>query len=803
MYRIFILCLLGGWLVQGHTQSLLILDDERGTPLEAVTVARLRPAAMWVTDAQGRVDARPLAGADSIVVRMLGYRTVVTSYARLQAASWQLRLQPDPLALDQVVLSAHRWREARQQVPARISTLRPQDIALQNPQTAADLLGASGEVFIQKSQQGGGSPMIRGFSTNRLLYTVDGVRMNTAIFRSGNLQNVISLDPLAMEQAEILFGPGAIVYGSDAIGGVMSFQTLTPRLASTDTVLTRGQALARMATANDERTAHANIAVSGRRWAALTSFTSTAYGDLRMGRHGPDAYLRPFSVQRIDSQDVVVTNPDPLLQTPTGYSQINLMQKLRFQPNARWDLQYGFHFSTTTDYDRYDRHIRLRRGLPRSGEWRYGPQLWMMNLLTLTHQGDHAFYDALALRLAHQRFEESRIDRDFGDPIRRYREEAVDAWSVNLDLTKALPRGGQLFYGVEGLWNGVRSTGTDENIATGARVVGPSRYPQATWTSAAAYLSAQVPLAPHLRLQAGTRYNWTGLEADFSSNLAFYPFPDVTATLGSGALTGNLGLVFTPGNRWTLVAQASTAFRAPNVDDMGKVFDSEPGAVVIPNPDLTPEYAYHGEVGLARVVGSWMKVELSAYYTHLDQALVRRDFTLNDRDSILYAGELSRVQAIQNAATAQVYGIQAGVEILLPAGFRFSTRLNLQVGEEELDDGSRSPSRHAAPAFGLSRLTYHQGPLTWQLYAQYSAGRTFAQLPPEEQAKDYLYVPDAEGNPSAPAWYTLNLKVNCQLGPVLSLSGGVENLTDQRYRPYSSGITGPGRQVILALRADF
>jgi hemoglobin/transferrin/lactoferrin receptor protein len=80
-------------------------------------------------------------------------------------------------------------------VPFRIEGIDKKEIALHNPQTAADMLANTGAVFIQKSQQGGGSPMIRGFSTNRLIYAVDGVRMNTAIFRGGNIQNVISLDP--------------------------------------------------------------------------------------------------------------------------------------------------------------------------------------------------------------------------------------------------------------------------------------------------------------------------------------------------------------------------------------------------------------------------------------------------------------------------------------------------------------------------------------------------------------------------------------------------------------------------------
>ena len=87
----------------------------------------------------------------------------------------------------------------------------------------------TGAVFIQKSQLGGGSPMIRGFSTNRILIVVDGVRMNNAIYRSGNLQNIISIDALATEEAEVIFGPGSIIYGSDDIGGVMDFHSLTPR----------------------------------------------------------------------------------------------------------------------------------------------------------------------------------------------------------------------------------------------------------------------------------------------------------------------------------------------------------------------------------------------------------------------------------------------------------------------------------------------------------------------------------------------------------------------------------------------
>ncbi|WP_238531658.1 TonB-dependent receptor plug domain-containing protein [Nitritalea halalkaliphila] len=113
---------------------------------------------------------------------------------------------------------------------------------------------------MQKSQQGGGSPMIRGFSANRLLYTVDGIRMNSAIFRSGNLHNVISLDPLSIQSTEVFFGPGAVLYGSDAIGGVMSFQTLRPSFSPSDTLQVSGAAELGLASANGHIRSHAQVA---------------------------------------------------------------------------------------------------------------------------------------------------------------------------------------------------------------------------------------------------------------------------------------------------------------------------------------------------------------------------------------------------------------------------------------------------------------------------------------------------------------------------------------------------------------
>ena len=704
--------------------------------------------------------------------------------------------------LDEVVVSANRWKQNSKDIPQKITVITPQKVALQNPQTAADLLTISGKVFMQKSQQGGGSPMIRGFATNRLLYAVDGIRMNTAIFRGGNIQNVISLDAFATEKVEVLFGPNSVMYGSDAIGGVMSFQTLTPQFSSKENAFISGSAVTRYSSANNEKTGHFDVNLGWKKWASVTSISSNDFGDLRMGSHGPEEYLRPFYVQRQNGVDVVITNDDPLVQKPTAYSQINLMQKVRFQPNENWDFQYGLHFSETSSYSRYDRHIRYNNaGLPRYGEFYYGPQKWIMNNLNVTHQSKSKLFDELSLRLAHQFFEESRISRNINNPNREVRTEKVSAYSFNTDFTKSTSTKNKIFYGFEYVLNDVNSTGVNENIVDDISQDGPARYPQATWQSIGVYLNDQYKISEKTLFQAGLRYNQFVLKADFDT--AFYPFPFTEANLNNGSLTGSAGIVFRPTEKWVISSNVATAFRSPNVDDVGKVFDSEPGSVVIPNPDLEAEYAYNIDLNVAKLLGKNVKIDVSTYYTLLDNALVRRDFTLNGSSEIVYDGELSQVQAIQNAAKANVYGVQFGFDAKLSSGFRFSTDLNFQKGEEELDNGDKSSSRHAAPFFGISRLGYIASKLDFELNVQFSDKVSFEDLAEEERGKPEIYATDSNGNLYSPSWYTLNLKSMYKLNQNFTLTAGLENITDQRYRPYSSGIVSPGKNFILALRAKF
>ncbi|MCC6720870.1 MAG: TonB-dependent receptor [Bacteroidia bacterium] len=801
MKKTLIMCLLMSICIITFSQTITIKDNETDKPIEGVILLSDKPKAFSITNAKGQANISEFNKAEKIKISSIGYKNIMRSYFQLQTSNFELRLEQTNFNLEEIVISGTRWRQSSPDVPSKIIKITSKEVEFQNPQTAADLLGISGKVFIQKSQQGGGSPMIRGSATNRLIYTVDGVRMNTAIFRRGNIQNVINLDPFATEYTEVLFGPGSVIYGSDAIGGVMSFQTLTPQLSMTDKLLITGKTIARYSSANNEKTGHFDVKIGWKKWAIVTSFSSWDFDNLRQGSKGPNDYIKDIYVQRQDSTDVVIKQNDPLLQIPTAYSQFNMMQKIRFKPNKKWDFQYGFHYSVSSPFGRYDRLTRFSKGTIRYAEWNYGPQKWMMNNISITHNGNNIAYDEMTIRLAQQSFEESRIDRTLHKVNRNTQTENVEASSINIDFNKKTNSKNTLYYGVEYVFDNVLSVGKITDIKTGAEQKGPSRYPLSTWTSIGAYLNDQYKLSEKLLFQAGARYNRFIIDSDFDTT--FYPFAFTNANVNNSALTGSLGFIYRPTKNWVINANAGTAFRTPNVDDIGKVADSEPGSVVVPNPGLKAEYAYNFDFGIAKIFKDLLKVDISCFYTIINNSLVRRDFLFNGQDSIIFSNQMSKVQAIQNAAVTNVYGLQAEVEIKLPSGFSYISDFNFQAGKDELDDGTKSPSRHAPPFYGVNRLRFKKNNLMLELNTIYQGKMSFDQLPEDEKAKVELYAKDANGNNYAPAWHTVNFKAFYQYSENLSISSGVENITDQRYRPYSSGVSGAGRNFIISLKANF
>ena len=705
--------------------------------------------------------------------------------------------------LESVVVSFNQWEQKKNEVPNRIRKVDVRDIMLRNPQTAADMLGQSAGIFIQKSQQAGGSPMIRGFAANRVLIVADGVRMNNAIFRSGNLQNIISIDPQVVENAEVILGPGTILYGSDAIGGVMDFHTITPRLSSNDSVLFHGQALLRHATANREKTIHAHVNLGGRKWSWVGSFSHNDFDDLRMGsRGGKDRYLRPMFVSVINGIDSVVTNKDPHLQRFTGYRQMNTLQKIRYKPNKFTDLQYAYTLANTSDAPRYDRLIQNRQGLPRFAEWSYAPMVWQMHRLHWMHNKETRIYDRSRIIVALQDYREGRYDRGLKSTTRNRSNEHLIGWHLHWDNLKKL-RKGTLHYGLEWVHDRVHSVAYTENINTGVQKPQQSRYPDGSNSmNSALYVSHKFDIKERVFLSAGVRANHGLSRSTFDT--VFLKFPFKEARINAGTLTGNLGMSILTGLSGSIYVNLSTGFRMPNIDDLGKTFESTPGRLTVPNSNIRPEYAYHAEIGFDHVFSDNFKMEGGFFHTWLDDAIVRRPSSFNGTDSIVFQGNKLAVESLQNAAFARVWGGElSAIGQLLPG-------LSLKIGGVwtkgwEIDDTKdiKVSLRHAPPIQTFAMLKYSYKALRTELSWNANGTIRSEDMPPTETAKPEIYARDELGRPYSPGWQTLNFSCAYAFEKGLFISLGCENITDQQYRSYSSGMVSPGRNFIVSLRYGF
>ena len=789
-----------GCSAMGSSQVASVFDINRLDAVKDVFFIDHKFEHSAVSNKYGQVDLSVFSSGDTLVIQHSSYVQRIISYDEILATNKTIYLTESAVYLGEFIVMANKRVQAKNEVPNTLISIKPSEIQFNNSQTSADLLGASGEVFIQKSQLGGGSPMIRGFSANRVLIVVDGVRMNNAIFRSGNLQNVISIDPNMIELTEVIMGPGSVMYGSDALGGVMNFYTFQPKLSfNKDSIVSNSSAMVRFAMPNYENTIHANTNLGGEKLAVVFGITASRFGDLHSGDLRKNGYEdfgeRKWHQTKLNNQDTFLKNSDKNIQRQSSYNQLNLTGKLRYQPSQNINLTYTVQYANTSNVPRYDRLTEEIASEPRYAEWYYGPQLWFNTNLSANFEIKNDAWDRVRTVIGYQKFRESRNDRKYKSNSLRSRSEEVDAFSLNFDFDKKINKKHSLFYGLEGVYNDISSTGKITDISNNTETPTSTRYPDggSYWLNAAAYLTWDWILSKKVKLSSGIRYTYIEMESKFEDT-TFYKFPFDNIRLSTSALNGSfIGLTYNPNKIWQGKVNTSSGFRAPNIDDLAKVFDSEPGSVVVPNKDLKPEFTYDIDLSIARKIKDQGKIEVVGFYTYLVNAMVRRDATFNGKDSIIYDGILSKVQSITNAGSAHIYGVTVNLAANISKRLGITQTFTIMDGEEI---ETKNPLRHVPPAFGKTGLRYRYKKVNAELFSLYNTWRHKDDLAPEELAKSNIYTSNG-----TPAWATLNLRTSYKFNQYISANFSVENILDKHYRPYSSGISAPGRNFIFSLRA--
>ncbi|HMS65354.1 MAG TPA: TonB-dependent receptor, partial [Ignavibacteria bacterium] len=593
--------------VSCYSQTAYVYDKSSLKPIKGALLTSGSKTA--TTDIFGQANIDQFEGADKITITSSDYITETYSYEKLKLMGYTVHLSDKSYKTDEIVISANKFDENAKYLPRQIEVINSEEIAFANSQTTADLLQQTGTIFVQKSQLGGGSPVIRGFEANKVLIMIDGVRFNNLIFRGGHLQNVLRIDDNVLDRTEILFGSGSTVYGSDALGGVMSYYTKDPVLSMKNSMYSSGSAFYRYSSADNENTGHFSVNLASKKVGFIGSLTYSNFNALSMGTNNVknQAWLRKFTAEHINGRDTMIPTTNYYSQDPSGYNQYDILAKFLINQDKNVNHTINFQYSNTNDIPRYDRlnTINPSTGNFTSAEWYYGPERRILGSYKLSLNSKTGFYDNSSILLAYQDVNESRNNRNFGAANLTVRSENVDVYSLNADFNKTITTKNKqnfhnLSYGVEGIYNTLTSTAERQNVNTGAVSPQSTRYPDGdnSTTSIAAYIQDNWRINNMTSSTFGLRYNYYGLSSTFVDT-TFYEFaklyPD-GIDQSNGALAGNLGITFLPKDDWRIYLNGSTGFRSPDVDDLAKIFETVPrtgaayGNVIIPNPDLGPEY---------------------------------------------------------------------------------------------------------------------------------------------------------------------------------------------------------------------
>ncbi|MBG7630436.1 MAG: TonB-dependent receptor plug domain-containing protein, partial [Bacteroidetes bacterium] len=419
-------------------QRVKVLGIDLGFPIENVTIYNDTQEIVVYTDKEGMADLSGFKETDVISFNHLSYYEYEILKRELGLIEFVVHLVKKAELLDEVVLSASKGNEKRSRIAEQVDVISEVEIKRLAPQNTGDLLASLPGVKVQKTQFGGGSPVLRGMEANRILLVVDGVRMNNAIYRTGHLQNAISVSPNILERTEVIFGPSSVVYGSDALGGVIHYYTKSPKVS--DKTEVNSSFFSRYSTTNNEITGEGNIELRFKKWASFTSVSYSDFGDLRMGdsrRHGYETWGKVYEYSNNTStyhSDSPVKNANPNIQKNTNFSQMDVLQKFVVPFSDKTDFSLNVQYSRSSDNPRFDNLTEYSEGSLKFAEWYYGPQKRLLISPQLKINPDKKLLESGTITLAYQNIKESRVQRKFSSLDGYYRNEKVDVFSLNGDF---------------------------------------------------------------------------------------------------------------------------------------------------------------------------------------------------------------------------------------------------------------------------------------------------------------------------------------------------------------------------------
>ncbi len=740
----------------------------------------------------------------------------------------------------EVTVTAARAEKEPFKTPNAITVLDLKQLERTNADIASNLLQDVGGVIAQQTTVGQGSPMLRSLTGYQTLIQVDWVRLNNSTFRSGPNQYTATVSPEMLERAEVLLGSSSMLYGSGAMGGVISFFTkAVPINPAQQTWDIRPRLLGRYATATEERLGRLEVTGNRGRFGFIVGGGVRDYGDVNPGV-GYDLHYknRKFEIVNKMPSGVELYNYDEVAELskeniperwlidnegPLGWRAYDADAKIAYQFNDTSTLNVAYQMWRQPKTPRYDKIAPQE-----FDEFYFEPQDRDLVYANYIVNPVEESIDTFRLTASYHRQKEGRNEVALDATSRRQRYDTVNTIGLSAQaVSSVLPRQ-RLVGGGEFYLDMIQSRTVRTDIPTGkedvnedlGRFISGSQF----W-DASLYLQDEVTVHERVELTFGGRATFYQTNADLSLRDPSFDEFDVF----DNSLTGSAGIVVGLTDSLNFVGSFGTAFRAPSLNDTTAVEVTNEG-VTAPSPDLRPETSWTVEGGL-KAKHAYFRGALTLFHSRISGLVARRPVQEAYADEVLpqLHQDLIReyegidVLVFDNVDEAQFQGVElAGLAPILPAWSIYGNaallrgevlKINGKVPDPEKPWEARI--RREPPLNAIVGVQWE--PLNTQFWAtlfvraaaeQRRLNRSDIRDPRiQGSTRDPAEVEfDDNGNTvdaGTPGWWTLNVRGGVKLFESTRLTLAFENLLDRRYRPHGSGVNAPGFNVSVSLDSRF
>jgi outer membrane receptor protein involved in Fe transport len=747
---LFLLCTRLLW---AQSFSGIVKDSETRTPLEGVHIQVVNSSLGTSSDRDGKFTINNFPkGKHTIRISAIGYATVEQPIKE-DEVELIIALESSAMLLNNAVtITALRDEQLSFDVSQSVTALTADELTKKSSRSTPEALMNESGIWVQKTNHGGGSPIIRGLVGNQVLLLVDGIRLNNATYRYGPNQYLSTIDPGMIERIDAIRGSGSVLYGSDALGGVVQVLSKTPSF-SQEKLDISGNAMVKWMSADMEQSARAEVELGSKKIAFGGGFAVRNFGDILAG----------------GSLGVLV---------PTGYNERSGDAKLLIRTGASGIVTAAFQQLTQHDVPRYDQVVQGGYSV-----YNFEPQTRQLSYARWETFSKNPWLQSFRVTTSYNRsIEGITSQKNNSNDVKTQRDEVNTTGVIVEIISQPSPRW-NVQSGAEYYFDKVYSTASTTNLISNEEIIQRGSYADGSTASNFALFTNHQYDVNKFQFSAGARFN--GVTVSVQDDV----FGDQKIT--PNAWVGNLGITMKLKNSLRAFVSSNTGFRAPNVDDMSKFGTVESGVFEIPSSGLSPEKSFTVETGFKFHKKNFSGT-LALYQTQLSDLIDRVPATYQGSD--MYEGR--KVYQKQNVGEARLRGVEAEADIEIIKSLSAFGNITYTYGENIT---KQEPMRRIPPLFGRVGLRYQHASGFWAK-AEWAAAGEQDRLAAGDKSDVRIAVRLEDG--VMPSWNILNLYAGYTYKSfTLNVIG--QNLFNQAYRVYASGIDGYGRSMGASLNFRF